>query len=193
MSQEKLEKNTTVGTKENLNSLDRFPYFKGMKELSPIIDSIPQYSIRNFVVTAFAKYVPPEFWILPASMSGKFHPDMDKGLGGLVRHTKADCLVALDLFPLYPGFDEYHQSLILAALLLHDICKPDILHPIQVAKQLWPLRGYDFYPTIINLIESHMGQWDQKCKLPRPKTNIQKFVHLCDYIASRNDISLKLY
>lgn len=35
-----------------------------------------------------------------------------------------------------------------------------------------------------SLIETHMGQWDSGVNL-KPVTNLQNFVHLCDYLASR--------
>ena len=51
-----------------------------------------------------------------------------------------------------------------------------------------PFAGVDWdsYQCIIaDLIRSHMGQWDNDGSLPKPKTDAQKFVHLCDYLASR--------
>jgi hypothetical protein len=44
--------------------------------------------------------------------------------------------------------------------------------------------------TMARLVERHMGQWntDYKTKkeiLPKPETEMEKFVHLCDYLASR--------
>ena len=37
---------------------------------------------------------------------------------------------------------------------------------------------------IAELVESHMGEWNYSV-LPKPKTDLQKFVHECDYLASR--------
>ncbi len=39
-------------------------------------------------------------------------------------------------------------------------------------------------------IATHMGQWNTDFKtkkevLDKPKTGIQKFIHMCDYLASR--------
>lgn len=43
--------------------------------------------------------------------------------------------------------------------------------------------------VISRLIASHMGQWNRafnsNVTLPKPKSDIQQFVHLCDYLASR--------
>ena len=47
--------------------------------------------------------------------------------------------------------------------------------------------------TVVSLIETHHGQWDYYGKMPRPKTDSQQFVHLCDYIASRKNIAVDIY
>lgn len=111
----------------------------------------------------------------------------------MVRHTKAAMMLAKMLFPLY-NFTEEEEDLILAALALHDVAKPSKTHPIEVGAILEPLRD-DYFSEIervIPLIESHMGQWDLYGKLPRPKSSIQHFVHLCDYLASRKAITMDL-
>ena len=42
---------------------------------------------------------------------------------------------------------------------------------------------------ISDVISSHMGEWNtnqySKVILPKPETKYQKFIHLCDYLASR--------
>lgn len=108
-----------------------------------------------------------------------------------------------------------YKDVIISALILHDGMKcgeydkvsvqdartdPD--HPAICAnfvEQWWtdtidayitqvPFAGVDWdsYQCIIaDLIRSHMGQWDNDGSLPKPKTDAQKFVHLCDYLASR--------
>lgn len=54
------------------------------------------------------------------------------------------------------------------------------------AKDLLQLEQYSI---ISRLIASHMGQWNRafnsNVTLPKPKSDIQQFVHLCDYLASR--------
>lgn len=108
-----------------------------------------------------------------------------------------------------------YKDVIISALILHDGMKcgeydkvpvqdvrtnpnhPDIC--ANFVEQWWtdtidayitqvPFAGVDWdsYQCIIaDLIRSHMGQWDNDGSLPKPKTDAQKFVHLCDYLASR--------
>lgn len=45
------------------------------------------------------------------------------------------------------------------------------------------------------MIESHMGKWNtnkfSKVELPLPRDEYQRFVHRCDYLASRNYMNVK--
>lgn len=52
----------------------------------------------------------------------------------------------------------------------------------------------DMIDSICGSVSSHMGKWTtsnySQVVLPAPKTLIQKFVHICDYLASRKSISV---
>lgn len=162
-------------------------------ELMSFRDFFHSQSWLDFVETSYRECVPLSFYIQPASSSGKYHPSYSLGVGGLVRHTLATLKLAKMLFPLYK-FSEKEEDTVLAALALHDIAKPDKLHPLMVEQILYPLREkyYSKIEKVIPLIESHMGVWDQFGKLPRPKSTLQKFVHLCDYLASRKSIIIEI-
>lgn len=165
----------------------------GMELLNPYIENIKTTKIKNFIDEALL-YVPDSFFCLPASSSGKYHPTYSLGLGGLVRHTAAALYFAEELFPLY-RFTKKQQDYIRVALILHDTQKPSKTHPIEVKLALEPMR--DKYPVIfdrvIPLVESHMGQWDYFGKLPQPRSTTERFVHLCDYLASRKEVSVELF
>lgn len=111
-------------------------------------------------------------------------------------------------------FDEQDKDVIRVSLLLHDGVKHGTdgsahtvsTHPLEVVKYLedkyWEvdentlpdevievMEG-DYWETISGCIKSHMGQWNTDYKtgeeiLPKPRLAIEKFVHLCDYLASR--------
>ena len=85
----------------------------------------------EFVESAYRSCVPIEFFIQPASSSGKYHPGYALGVGGLVRHTKATLIIAKMLFQT-TNFSKEDEDLVFAALSLHDIAKPSKLHPIEV-------------------------------------------------------------
>lgn len=145
---------------------------------------------------------PEYFYTMPASTSGKYHPAYSLGEGGLVRHTKAavkiaNCLLSLEM---YKGLN---KDEIIAALILHDSVKKGrqggdwtvIEHPLQAADLLigtaraCKYEDIDQVERIASMIRSHMGQWNLDKHgfeaLPKPITKEQKFVHQCDYLASK--------
>lgn len=141
--------------------------------------------------------VPEYFSKIPASSTGKYHPKYALGEGGLVRHVKAAIKIALELFRMEEyDFDPIQRDVIIAALILHDCWKNGESnmgytvheHPLIAAEKI---RASDmpFKTDIANAVASHMGQWTKNehsaVVLPRPTTHAEKFVHLCDYLASR--------
>lgn len=147
----------------------------------------------RFTEHVITECAPLDFFLIPASSSGKYHQDYELGVGGLVRHTKAAMEVARTLFPLW-DFTPGEEDLIMAALALHDLAKPSKTHPIEVKLLLEPIRDmwYKEVEGVVDLIETHHGQWDNFGKMPRPKSTRQKFVHLCDYLASRKNIAVDI-
>ena len=175
--------------------MDRIEIFK--KELSLIKDN----SIRKFVED-FLNQVPEYFFNVAASSTGKYHPDYALGEGGLIRHTKAATRIAyemcrLDMFK----YDDIEKDLILASLILHDTYKHGkeyqtytiTKHPLVASTEIINFESdikKEYKDIISSNISTHMGQWnmDYKTKevvLPLPKTKMQNFVHICDYLASR--------
>lgn len=171
-------------------------------ELSLISDK----KLRQFVKDYLDKFVPDYFWTAPASSSGKYHPSYALGVGGLVRHTKACVLFAKELLSLEQNAllcAQWHDEII-AALIMHDSFKQGLVtaghtrfeHPI-LATQAIMLFAKEYYPEmqekameVSTLVMSHMGQWNRKGDIimPKPQTEAEQFVHMCDYLASRKDI-----
>lgn len=164
---------------------------------------IKDEQIRQFT-TAALNDLPDYFYEVAASSTEKYHPDYALGEGGLVRHTKAAVTIAKDLLGLemYSRFSNEEKDLMLASLILHDGMKhglkggtyTEASHPTDCAdwlNQYAPgvLSGEQF-GKIHSCISSHMGQWNTDYKkkkeiLPKPITAMEKFVHQCDYLASR--------
>lgn len=179
-----------------MENVDRLQVFE--QELKLIKDE----QIKTFATWALCE-LPDYFFEVPASSTGKYHPQYALGDGGLVRHTKAAVRIASTLFNLEMyDFNPRQKDFMITALLLHDGAKSGIPkgkytvqdHPQQVCKYLeeqftnGDLEDHeDNHPSITGrniiygLIETHMGQWHE----PKPTTPGQQFVHLCDYLASR--------
>lgn len=168
-------------------------------------------TIRSFTEKAIG-FLPEYFFKIPSSSSGKFHPPYALGEGGLVRHTKAAVNIAYCMFEnttICGKFTSRHKDLIIAALLLHDGLKSGrnqeahtvSAHPVLVTEYLEE-KFEEFYSgeytklmkELFPLIESHMGQWNTTKEgvvhSPLPASGPAKYVHMCDYLASRKFIEI---
>ncbi len=149
--------------------------------------------------------LPDYFFSVPASSTGKYHPKFALGDSGLVRHTKVAVRIAHELLEnntIGSVFTSDEKDLIIIALMLHDGLKSGLVqekytkfdHPLLVSKYIKDNSDKltltnDEVEFICNCIESHMGEWnkdyDGKEVLPLPKGKYQKFVHMCDFLASK--------
>lgn len=174
------------------------------------LQKIQNHDIRKFVVWAFDKFAPDYFWTCPCSTSGKYHPKVSLGVGGLVRHVKLavwwgeELLRTAEMFPeLVDHNTEYLHDEVIAALLLHDLIKNgkglnaqgfaldrgvtgthgvDLARKLKLAKKVVDTSESEKY--IISGIAGHMGVWttDQDYI---PNDSFTRLVHLADYCASR--------
>jgi len=179
--------------KEYLNvELSKITNIKVRKSTEYILDLLPDY-----------------FYIMPASTSGKYHPEFSLGDGGLVRHIKVACRILEEIFnnKSFSNYNEYEKDLIRMALILHDGFKSGktysehtvIDHPLLMAefiknKKDKLLINDEDIEYVTRLISSHMGPWTKDKEgnevLPKPETKEELLVHLCDYIASRNFLNV---
>ncbi|MCI6265513.1 MAG: HD domain-containing protein [Erysipelotrichaceae bacterium] len=158
------------------------------------------------------KLLPDYFFEIPAASTGKYHPDFAQGEGGLVRHTKVAVRIANELLnnnTVGAKFTDKDKDLIIMALTLHDGVKSGMEHskytkfdhPLLVSKLIMENKDklsleIDDVRKMCSMIESHMGEWtydsyQQKEVLPKPRTAEQRFVHMCDFLASRKFLDVK--
>lgn len=162
--------------------------------------------------------IPPYFWEVGASSTGKYHPEYALGVGGLARHTLALCRIMNHLFSIDCVKNQYtsrERDLLRIAGLMHDTRKSGSQedyekskytkfdHPLLASNEIarvW--NNYDGKKMSIeeaklirSVIESHMGQWNtdkrSSVELPTPEDKYQILLHVCDYLASRKDIELQ--
>jgi hypothetical protein len=181
-----------------------------VKEFEKELVFIKNPKIKQFVITAIES-LPDYFFEVPASSTGKYHPDYALGEGGLLRHTRAAVRIAVELSRLEMfKYSNDEKDLILASLILHDGWKSGevkseytlVDHPkiakfaLQNNDHLKDILPENYFSLIQSNIESHMGQWNKDYKsgveiLPKPITKMQNFVHICDYLASRKCLEMK--
>ena len=154
--------------------------------------------------------LPDYFFSIPASSTGKYHPGFAQGDGGLVRHTKVAVRMAYELSnnnSIGHSFTSDEKDLMMIALIMHDGVKSGIPkekytrvdHPLLAAKLIRDNKDkiglseseIDF---VCSVIETHMGEWNKDFNgnevLPVPKNKYQRFVHMCDFLASKKFIDV---
>jgi len=183
-----------------------------VKAFEPEINLIKNKLIKEFVINAI-QTIPNHFFEAAASSTGKYHPAYTLGKGGLLRHTKAAVRIAVELSRLeWWHFSNDEVDLALGALILHDGWKYGeeyskyslAEHPTFATfalknngdLQQKRIITEEQFQTIVDCIETHTGQWVEHPRtheiiLEKPKTPLQKFVHLADYIASRKCLTME--
>lgn len=171
-------------------------------ELGYIVDSDIRESLRIMI-----NKIPDYFFTIQAASTGKYHPSFAQGEGGLVRHTKAAVRMAHELFGIYK-FPTRTKDLIIMSLVLHDSVKKGEIenkyslfdHPLVACEFIKKYRDElkitkEDIEFICDCISSHMGRFNTSdysdIILPLPKSAEQKFVHMCDFLASRKVINIK--
>ena len=154
--------------------------------------------------------LPDYFFEIPASSTGKYHPDFASTSHGLVKHTKVAVRIAKELFdnPGLNNFTDDEKDIIIMALILHDGCKSGMVkekytrfdHPLIICDLINENRSKlslndGEVDLLTRVISSHMGIWNKDYNgnevLPIPKDKYQRFVHLCDYLSSKKFIDIK--
>ena len=177
------------------------------KEINFVKDSSKRKDLKTLI-----GLLPDYFFKVPASSTGKYHPEFALGDGGLVRHTKVAVRIAVELLnnnTVGAKFTDSDKDLIIMALILHDGVKSGMEHskytkfdhPLLVSKLIMENKDkvsldIDDLRKLCSMIESHMGEWtfdsyQQKEVLPKPRTAEQRFVHMCDFLASRKFLDVK--
>lgn len=158
--------------------------------------------------------IPEYFYEVPASSTGKYHPDYACTVPlGLAKHTVALVKFLNHMFGIESisnMFSSRERDLLRLAGIMHDSRKSggqedykknkytNFDHPLQAAEVVRHVEGLpeSEIEYICHVIESHMGQWNTDKRnpgvvLPKPTDNAQIILHLADYLASRKDIEVK--
>lgn len=164
-----------------------------MKEiLRTELNLIRDGEMRQFVESMLDK-APQCYFTREASSTNKYHPPSSRGYRGLMRHVKRCVYIAEQLLSnnIYASLRDRHD-IIISALILHDAKKYGDNNARWSLKNHAELAAYwiadstdnEQYKQIAQLVLTHMGQWGKAA----PLTPAEKFVHLCDYIASLKEL-----
>lgn len=175
------------------------------KELSYIKND----DIRESAIIMIEK-LPDYFFEIPASSTGKYHPNFAASSNGLVKHTKVAVRIAFELLsnPALHRFTEREKDLIIMAIILHDGLKSGINHerytradhPNLIANYIKENQNElkitsEEVEDLCKMIASHMGPWNKDYDgneiLPVPVTAKERFVHMCDYLSSKKFLDVE--
>ena len=164
------------------------------------LDLIDDNALLQFTKWYLDNKVGAWFWEDGASSSGKYHPKFAQGHGGLVRHTRAVVMVCNELLRLnsYAYMSDDYKNYAIIACILHDTCKYGTADAkdmncykrhgaiaARAVRDAWlDYFGSPAPDLLLMAIRSHMGQWTEP-REDRPFTNLDRLVHMADYIASR--------
>ena len=172
------------------------------------LNQIQHQSIKDLVIRIMKEKLPAYFMTVEASSSGFYH-QIENGVPmKLCEHVKgaARFFLILKTNPLFTKqFTSIQLDYMLAAILLHDGTKRGINanpspssyfeHPITsvyLAPDNMNQIEYANFTEIIRLITTHHGPWRfssySSIELPEVTDNMQYYVHLCDFLASRSVI-----
>ena len=173
-------------------------------EINYIKDTNIRKDLRKLI-----SMLPDYFFEVPASSTGKYHPEFASTLHGLVKHTKVAVRIAYELLnnPGLNNFTDEEKDIIIMAIILHDGFKSGKVkekytrfdHPLLAAsfvkenKDKLSLNDKEI-ELLSSVISSHMGIWNKDFNdnevLPKPKDKYQRFVHMCDYLSSKKFINV---
>lgn len=139
-------------------------------------------------------------YTIPASTSGKYHNPTQCQPGGQMYHVLFVCKVMEMLLPLEYIQEKFpkpkQRDCLRTAVLFHDAKKTNNgmytvkEHPMLGAKFVEETEVKHDIPQklkqyIGRLIQSHSGQWDENGMMPKPESDDQFLIHLCDMVGSR--------
>lgn len=165
------------------------------------IENIKNETIKKSCIDILES-APDYFFEIPASSTGKYHPQYALGSGGLIRHTKAVVRFVIHLCNIIPystKFTNDERDLLIVAAIAHDMFKNGATntkhtvnnHPLLSAnniKKICTKLSENEVTFLYDAIKCHMGSWSENdCK---PSKEHEYFLHICDYLASRKDIEV---
>ena len=181
--------------------LDKVKIF--CKEISYVKSEKYKEYLKNII-----PLIPDYFFHVGASSTGKYHPKFSNGEGGLLRHTKLAVRIAYEILSnsVLNKFTDEESDAIIVAIILHDALKHGYTddeytrfdHPLLASQFVLENKfnlSDECVKLISDLIKTHMGPWTKdrfgNIILEEPKTDMQKFVHMCDYLSSKKFLDVE--
>lgn len=175
-----------------------------------LLDRFETDDIKKYCMDMIAE-IPDYIFIIPSSTTGKYHNATQCQMHGQLFHIYAFGRIMnymLDLeYNQHKFKSPIQRDLLRCTPILHDGWKCGeteskytvFEHPVIAGEKIRTLKvthdiNQDYKNYLADLCASHSGQWTTSKRsdvvLPKPNSEAQYLVHLCDYLSSRNDIDL---
>lgn len=173
-----------------------------------ILEQFETEELKNFCIDLLEKR-PDENYTIPSSTSLKYHNETQCQSGGQIKHELMACTIMNYLLGLEYMKEKYpkpkQRDSLRIAMLMHDCCKTNggkytvHEHPILSGKFVEECEvehdiKLQLKQYISRLIASHSGEWTTSNRssvvLPKPETDDQFLIHLCDYLSSRSNLDM---
>jgi len=168
-----------------------------------ILNQIHDSKIRDFTIKCLDD-APAELDVIPASKSGKYHPEDACKEGGLVWHVQRACWFGYQFIEAYQwDKDDIRGDIVLSALLLHDIGKKSeyakyweyVDHPKTASAMIAKHKNMldpKVFATISSCVLHHMGPFGGKFwkKLITKYNILELTVYNADFLASRKTLKV---
>ena len=165
-----------------------------------VLSMIANPEIRS-LAERILSMLPAYWWTVPASSSGKYHPQLSLGEGGLVRHSLVAAVFAR-LIAIAWGWASDMVDIAILAALIHDGMKQGLdgaeghtvfEHPVLMAQWLRDnFPGNKWAKILAHMIESHMGQWNTSkystAVLPTPQDEQQRLLSAADMASATREL-----
>lgn len=161
------------------------------------INKISNLRLRGVVAYYYLTHGNKHFSVA-STVRGKYHPVDEYRYGGLHKHTLRVFRVAEHLMEMDNNFTQDERDLILAACLIHDANKVtknprDENAGVKLVKNIIRDIPCSNGELLVELVAIHGGRFYPPGEYAYdPNNKLHRVLHTADYIASRNDIIVKL-
>lgn len=173
--------------------------------LKSVVESLILDPVIRQLTLEMLDKAPKKFWVDPSSVSGFYHAVDERGPGGLELHSARVACMGLHAADMV-GLPPKAVDLVLAACVVHDIVKygddsvPTLGADGKAAFKRhgsavidWMRQnfgGNQLAMAIAKIACTHNGRWSEQGY--RPRTKLQKIVHMADFFASRTNVSVDI-
>lgn len=185
--------------------------------LSTMLDAFETREVKEYFKDMVGT-IPDYIFTIPASTTGKYHNRQQCSVCGQLYHVYMFSSILnhiMNLERYRKKYSEYDRDILRCVPLFHDAFKCGEVEEVEKTNKLYTVHEHpliagawvrktnvkheipqEYKEVLARLCERHSGQWNKsnysEVVLPKPVTEMEHLVHLCDYLSSRMDLTYEL-